>query len=174
MPANDESRTPHRSPSLQAPSVLLLQGFYSHDFLRQRRNGKGAGIGLNNTNNDSKNTQRRRKDFDNQNFDKQTGILGIGNGARRPRHAHGHTRGNVGESYGEAGTEHTVAGIVKATVIPVLVQVVARVFGFFDFVGQDNGHDDSVNGGGFTENDTAVCVSKKWCVRDDDAGKEST
>ena len=122
----------------------------------QGRNGKRAGIALNDSDNNSKNTQGTGKDFHNQNLDKQAGVLGIGNGTRASGNADTNATGNISETDRETSREHAISGIVIARVVPVLVEVKASVFWLFNLVGQDNGHDDSVNGSGFAENDTEL------------------
>jgi hypothetical protein len=121
--------------------------------LLQGSNGKGASIALNDSNNNSKNTQSRCENLHNQNFDKQTGILGIGDRTTGSSNSDTDTGSNISQTNRKSSREHSVSSIVVTRIIPVFLQIVSTGFWLLDFVGKDNGHDDTVDSSSFTEND---------------------
>lgn len=124
--------------------------------LLQNSHWEDTGIRLDDSNNDTKDAQCRCENFYNQNLDKETGVLCITNGTGRTGNTNGNSGRNVGKTNRKAGREHSVSSVIVSSPIPVFVQVKAVVFGFFNFVGKDNGHNNTVNGGSFAENHTVA------------------
>lgn len=124
-------------------------------FLLERRDGELARVALNDTNNDAENTQSGSENLYNQNLYEQGGILRISNGTGRTGNADGNSRRNVGKADGKAGGKHAVTGVVVAVPVPVIIKVVGGLVGLLHLVSQNDGHNDTVNGGGLAKNDTA-------------------
>lgn len=123
--------------------------------LLERRDGELARVALDDTNNDAKNTQSGSENLYNQNLYEQGGILRISNGTGRAGNADGNSRRNIGKANGKAGGKHAVTGVVVAVPVPVIIKVVGGLVGLLHLVCQNDGHNDTVNGGGLAKNDTA-------------------
>lgn len=141
---------------------MMLRVLVVHRDLKSSQwgHGEGARVGLDDADNDSENSQRRGEDLHYQYLHKEACVLSVGNGAGAARDPDTHPGRYVGKADAQSGGEHAVPGVVHAAVIPVLGQDVARVLGFFDLVGKNDGHDDAVNGGGLAENDAASHTTK--------------
>ena len=129
--------------------------------LLQYGHGEDAGVGLDNSNNDSKDAQRRGENFHDENLDKKTRVLRITNRTGRPGNTNRNSRSYVRQTDRKTCREHAVSSIVISSPVPVFVQVKSIVFGLLNFVGQDNGHDNTINSRGLAENNTVLWYQKE-------------
>jgi len=138
---------------LQYKRISDLYYQYSF-FLLERRDGELARVALDDANDNAENTQSRSENLYNQNLYEQGGILRISNGTGRTGNADRNSRRDVGKADGKAGRKHAVTGVVIAVPVPVIVKVIGGLVGLLNLVCQNDGHDDTVNGGGLAKNDT--------------------
>ena len=117
-------------------------------------NRESASIALNDSDDNAKDSKRAGKNLHNQNFDKKAGILCITNSTGRSSNSNGYSRRNVCQANTQASREHAVSSIVISIVIPILVQVVSTGLRLFDFVRQNNSHNNAIDCRCFAENDT--------------------
>mmetsp|Transcript_10947 Transcript_10947/g.18242 ORF Transcript_10947/g.18242 Transcript_10947/m.18242 type:complete len:227 (-) Transcript_10947:36-716(-) len=138
---------------LQYKRISDLYYRYSF-FLLERRDGELARVALDDANDNAENTQSRSENLYNQNLYEQGGILRISNGTGRTGNADRNSRRDVGKADGKAGRKHAVTGVVIAVPVPVIVKIIGGLVGLLNLVCQNDGHDDTVNGGGLAKNDT--------------------
>ena len=141
-----------------ADTVILAR--ISSRLTSQCGNGECAGIALDDSNNDTKDTEGRSKNLHNQNLDKQRWVLCIRNSTTGSSNSNRNPRGNICQTNRKTSREHSVSSVVISGVIPAFFQVKVRAFWFLNFVGKDNGHNDTVDSSGFAENDTARHTKK--------------
>jgi len=67
-------------------------------------------VRLQNAHNHAEKPDGAGEDLDNENFDKQRRILGVGQRRATAHNAHAEAAGQIGETHGETGSEHHVAG----------------------------------------------------------------
>lgn len=95
----------------------------------------------------SEEAEDRAEDFDNEDFDEERRVGGVGEGGAATVDTDGDTADEIAAADGDTGPEEGEAGEVAVRMVEVGVVNVA------DVGGEDDGHDDAVDGDDLAEDD---------------------